>query len=329
MYKNKVKGEYSFFYMLGDSIEEKIIKKRGRKPKVKELIDGEMKTEKVLKKRGRKSKPKNEVLEKIPKKRGRKPKISNITTDHKEMEPVNNVILHLPINFNDNIENTPEPFDDSHLFSEVKANSKIIKEIKNNDLSNNLEKYIKEREEVYNQNNFIFLQYIESNKKNEWPKHTNYDCLWDSHPFDNIPFGIPIKKENNILYLFGNFCSPECAAAYCFSLNDNIWERYSLLNEIYGNNGPIRIANSKLLLKNFGGIYSIEEFRMLNINNCKKYKICLPPVLSLIPTLEETNIDINDNLILDKANMKKNNKYKLKRTKPINSKNSLENIMNS
>jgi len=312
--------------VLVSSTVTKVLKKRGRKPKV---IDSEVeiKTEKVLKKRGRKSKPKSYELEKVPKKRGRKPKISNVTTEHTEMEPLKNIILHLPINFDENIENTPKPFDESSLFSEVKINSKVLKETKNNDLSNNLEKYIKEREEVYNQNNFIFLQYIENNKKKEWPKHTNYDCLWDSHPFNNMPFGIPIKKDNNTLYLFGNFCSPECAAAYCFSLNDNIWERYSLLNEIYGRGAPIRIANSKLLLKNFGGIYSIDEFRILNINNCKKYKICLPPVLSLIPTLEETNIDINDNLILDKADMKKNNKYKLKRSKPINSKNSLENIM--
>ena len=313
--------------MTSDLNTEKVVKKRGRKPKIKEP---EIIKEKILKKRGRKSKPKDLNLEtdlqKTPKKRGRKPKINNINTEHTEMEPLKNVILHLPINFTENIENTPKPFDESNLFSEIKINNSI-KSVKNNDIHGNLEKYIKEREEVYNQNNLIFLQYIENNKKLEWPKHTNYNCLWDSFPFDNMPFGIPIKKENNILYLFGNFCSPECAAAYCFSSNDNIWERYSLLNEIYGINGPVKIANSKLLLKNFGGIYTIDEYRLLNINNCKKYKICLPPILSLIPTLEETNIDINDNLIFDKSDIKKNNKYKLKRSKPNNSKNSLETIM--
>ena len=55
--------------------------------------------------------------------------------------------------------------------------------------------------------------------------------------------------------MYGNFCSPECAAAYNFSMNDeNIWDRYSLLNEIYSCNKPIKIANSKLLLKNLGNI---------------------------------------------------------------------------
>ena len=65
------------------------------------------------------------------------------------------------------------------------------------------------------------------------PKSTNYDCLWDSYPFDNTPFGIPIKKNNNIVHMFGNFCSPECAAAYCFTINDNVWEKYSLINDIF------------------------------------------------------------------------------------------------
>ena len=128
--------------------------------------------------------------------------------------------------------------------------------------------------------------------------------------------------------MFGNFCSPECAAAHCFTMNDNVWEKYSLLNDIYGNNKPVRIANSKLLLKKFGGIYTINEFRSLNINNSKIYKLCLPPILSLIPTLEETNIDINDNIYFEKNELKKINKYKLQRNRRTNDTNSLENIMN-
>ena len=128
--------------------------------------------------------------------------------------------------------------------------------------------------------------------------------------------------------MFGNFCSPECAAAYCFTMNDNVWEKYSLLNEIYGKNKPVRIANSKLLLKKFGGIYNIDEFRSLNINNSKMYKLCLPPILSLIPTLEETNIDINDAIYFETSDLKKINKLKLQRNKQTNDTNSLENIMN-
>ena len=35
--------------------------------------------------------------------------------------------------------------------------------------------------------------------------------------------------------MFGNFCSPECAAGYNFSefKNNEVWEQYSLLNMLY------------------------------------------------------------------------------------------------
>ena len=64
------------------------------------------------------------------------------------------------------------------------------------------------------------------------------------------------------------------------------------------------------------------------INNSKSYNICLPPVISYIPLLEETIVDINENMLVNKINIKKINNYKLERTKPLNDKNTLENIMN-
>jgi hypothetical protein len=297
-------------------------KKRGRKPKI---VENKPESKRDGKSKQEKEKDKDEKKIKIPRKRGRKPKIEKIMNEPKEMESVSNIILHLPINFNKKT-NNPNAFENTQSFYEIQNNLKKMD--KNIESTVNLNDYIKERNEIYNQNNIIFLRYNESNKKNEWPKSTNYDCLWDSYPFSNIPFGIPIKKNKNVVHMFGNFCSPECAAAYCFTMNDNIWEKYSLLNDIYGKNKPIRIANSKLLLKKFGGIYTIDEFRSLNINNSKIYKVCLPPILSLIPTLEETNIDINDTLYFEKNELKKINKFKLQRTKQVNDTNSLENIMN-
>lgn len=79
------------------------IKKRGRKPKLKEdLILQE------LKKRGRKPKSKNpeELLPKVPKKRGRKPKDKYGIFPKKEENKLNNhlndnIILHLPIHTSD------------------------------------------------------------------------------------------------------------------------------------------------------------------------------------------------------------------------------------
>jgi hypothetical protein len=313
-------------------------KKRGRKPKLVKVnnMDGnETETPidppvKILKKRGRKAKISKELLIesnsenniKVHKKRGRKPKLS-ANKDIKIAENISNIILHLPIkNIDDTI--TPKPYDIVNSYTEFLHKKEPV----NNENIIDFNKYIKYREEIFNNKNILFYEYVYSNKKNIWPEKTNIDCLWDSYPFENTPFGIPIKKDNNKIYLFGNFCSPECAAAYCINSNDDVWERYSLLNELYGKDMPLKIANSKLLLKKFGGIYTIEEYRNLNINNSKSYSICLPPVISYIPLLEETIIDINENMLVSKVNIKKINNYKLQRSKPLNDKNTLENIMN-
>jgi hypothetical protein len=309
----------------------KVLKKRGRKPKdyIPEPID----EIKIKKKRGRKPKcektinENNDTIEnpviKVHKKRGRKPKLNKIQLENKNADNISNIILHLPIN--DNLTNLqPQAYDNVNVYKEFKQNPE--KNIEDTNIDFN--KYIKYREEIFNNKNILFYEFIYSNKKNKWPTKTNIDCLWDCHPFTNMPFGIPIKKENNKTYLFGNFCSPECAAAYCFDKNDNIWDKYSLLNELYSIDKPIKIANSKLLLKKFGGIYNIDEYRSLNINNSKTYSICLPPIISSIPTLEETIIDINEDMMITKNSVKKINKYKLKRSKPFNDKNTLENIMN-
>jgi hypothetical protein len=239
----------------------------------------------------------------------------------------------------------PEPFEDVTIqfsqYSETKLSKEPIKEIKNETTELALDKIIKERQsELHCQSHpstdkqsKIFMEFIEYNKSKKWPSSTNIDCLWDCHSFDTEPYGIPIQKINGVFHMFGNFCSPECAVAYNFELNQdsNVWERYSFLNYLYNDNEPIFIANSKLLLRRFGGRYSIEEYRKLNINK-KKYNIVLPPVISVIPTIEEINYDLfGDGLFsIDKDRIKKaTDDYKLKRTKPLpNYKNTLESCMN-
>ena len=308
---------------------EKKPKKRGRKPKNKVLEQSPVEEPviKVLKKRGRKAKVKEIVVEevKIPRKRGRKPKINKDNIEYQNKVISDNLILHLPIDFNNDEHLQPEPFDDYISYKKIETvydtDSQFINKI-------DFEEYIKSREIIINNSKDLFYEFIESNKKKKWPCYTNINCLWDCQPFENMPFGIPIKKTQNHIEMFGNFCIPECAAAYCFSLNDNVWERYSLLNELYSIDEPIKIANSKLLLKKFGGIYTISEYRNLNINNSKKYNICLPPILAYIPILEETVIDIDENILVNKDNIKKMNNYKLQRKKQVNDENSLENIMN-
>ena len=201
----------------------------------------------------------------------------------------------------------------------------LIEKISNN---RNKELYI---ESMENKATCIFVDFFESNKKLKLPEETNINCMWDFEPFDNQPYGIPIKKIDNIYYLFGNFSSPECAAAYLFDSkleSDVLWERYSMLNYLYSNNNEtIKLALPRLVLKKMGGTKTIEQFRAYNNSTLnKEYKLILPPVISIIPTLEEVLISSDKNSILNKnINMD----YKIQRNKPLpDYKNTLENCMN-
>ena len=89
-----------------------------------------------------------------------------------------------------------------------------------------------------------------------------------------------------------------------------------------------------MTLRKFGGNLSIDEYRSVNINYYKDYKITLPPMLSVIPTMEEKNIN-NDSVKeqkyvpLDGEKIKTADaQLRLKRNKPLpDFKNTLENCM--
>ena len=137
--------------------------------------------------------------------------------------------------------------------------------------------------------------------------------------------------------MYGNFCSPECSAAYIFDnkkyMND-CWEKYSMLNMIYGGTEPIKVAPSKICLKKFGGRLTITEFRNICTKLNKSYKVLLPPMISVLPMIEEINLNDDSNnidmFLLNKEQINKaNEEYRLRRNKPLpDSKNTLESCMN-
>ena len=70
--------------------------------------------------------------------------------------------------------------------------------------------------------------------------------------------------------------------------------KYSLLNHLYSiiEGNPdlnIKLASSRLALEVFGGHLTIEEFRKSNTIKNKNFKVVLPPMVSIIPSLEEVN----------------------------------------
>jgi len=358
-------------------------KKRGRKCKPK---DENIDVDKVQKKRGRKPKVKEvEENEKIPKKRGRKPKekiysVKELPKTFFEENKNETFILHLPIqsseknNCNSPVPNMNNPVNYS-IFNEELNNYKVNNNnllltqqdlldsfifdnepIDNNDSryklfeqygkneKNNIEKSemvaVKEDDEsktnkIIKKNlRNIMYEFMNANEDKTWPESTNTYCWWCCHPFNGPPCALPELYKKEKFYVSGCFCSFNCTASHNFSRNDdNMWERYSLLNLMYKklyNQKFIKInlAPPREILKIFGGYMSIEEFRDNSLKNEKIFTIVRPPLISIIPKIEEnisnSNKTTKNNFPLVNENIlnKTHSNLKLKRSKPITNPNS-------
>ena len=365
---------------------EKTLKKRGRKPKNKNIETNDLEQNivienkdelKVLKKRGRKPKIKTEEEEiKIPKKRGRKPKekvysVKELPKTFYEENKNETLILHLPIDVSSNEHkkiNQPLPVDNiqtnynlqesdtknenefnlltqMNLLESDKIKNEEIKknEKKNNDENLNQKPWnsnINNSNKVIKKNlRNILYQFIDSNKEKVWPESTNICCWWCCHNFQNTPCSLPYSYKKNKFYVKGIYCSFNCAASYNFNMNDNnIHERYSLLNLMYKKLYyrkfiKINLAPPRESLKMFGGYLDIEEFRNYCLENERIFNLIDPPLISIIPKIEESinqknmssglGIQINENIL-----QKTQDSLKLKRNKPIfNPNNSLQTFM--
>ena len=293
------------------------------------------------KKRGRKPKNKNPVQDtKTPKKRGRKPKniIDNINIkehliftsgdDTSNNYLNNNLILHLKINSNDisNIKTdtnlSPIPYNNDDTYSIIEMNpsypASSINEYQDNNCfqSKNkmtdikTDKFLEKYNKCFLKRNIYdtFTSFVYSNN-NIWPIQTDIHCLWCVNKFETIPCGVPIKYNDKKFSLKGCFCSFNCAASYIFDKDEyDKWEQYSLLNllysKIYKKTIKIKLAPEREVLKMFGGVLNIEEFRK-NFNDIDvQYKLNLPPLIAIVPKVEETKINnphnfvpINENLL--------------------------------
>ena len=237
----------------------------------------------------------------------------------------NNVLLNLNKNLKNNINNILAESDFSYD-SDKKNNKKRQIDV----LLQN--RYQKEKKLE------LLCQFKNYNKDKKWPSSTKVNCFWCCHEFNHTPWGIPLSYEDDTFKMFGIFCTPNCAASYLFQsfpYTENIWENYALLNllyfKIYGVNKKIIPAPSKICLKKFGGQMDIEEYRY-NLANETTYAIKFPPAISIIPIMEEVNlkkIQYQNNYIpVDKSRiLKANNQLRLKRSKPLNNKNTLDNCI--
>jgi hypothetical protein len=156
---------------------------------------------------------------------------------------------------------------------------------------------------------------------------TDISCWWCTEQFNSIPCFIPDKYESEKYHVFGCFCSYNCAAAYNIDMDDyKIWDRFSLIKrlhkEIYNNKEQLDVAPPRHCLQKFGGPLTLDEFRKSLIKNDKEYRFIMPPMVSIIPFIEQSIKDTGKWDKLKSSNPEDN--LVLKRTKPLpNAKNTL------
>jgi hypothetical protein len=123
-------------------------------------------------------------------------------------------------------------------------------------------------------------------------EQTDVACWWCSCEFKNVPCFLPDRFYNETYHVLGCFCSLNCASAYNLSINDyRVWERQSLINQMYKDmckeDNIITPAPKREVLKKYGGILTIEEYRHGFKYTDKEFRYLLPPLTPIIPIIEQ------------------------------------------
>lgn len=175
----------------------------------------------------------------------------------------------------------------------------------------------------------LLIQYKGIDEIRKIPEKSDAACFWCCHTFTNRPCVLPLNDHGEYLSVFGNFCSPECTMSYLFDSHQDShmrWEQLALLNRVYADSvgGRINPAPPRTVLKLFGGMYSIEEYRSLINKKMGRVDIHLPPMVSILATMDTKPIDFYDvsltknvmETVKERLN-KAEAVLKLRRTKPL------------
>lgn len=183
----------------------------------------------------------------------------------------------------------------------------------------------------------LMVLFQDSNRTQALPRKTDIACFWCCHSFSSQPVAIPSHILDEVWYMYGNFCSPECATAYLFKekVDSHVqWERYALLNSLYSEDAEvpvgaphgIRPAPPREVLRMFGGSMDISEYRAIVHEKRLRVDVLTPPMVSIIQTMDTKPIDFYDqnlknvfirNDIQHKYNAPGAQGLRLRRTKPI------------
>lgn len=183
--------------------------------------------------------------------------------------------------------------------------------------------------DYYNIKSPLLVQFKDSSEVKSIPLSTDVACFWCCHSFTNRPVILPMRDTGEHLEVTGNFCSPECACAYLFDMRQDShtrWEQLALLYRVYGEacQGKIHPSPSRSVLKLFGGNLSIQEYRSLIQSHKIRVDIHLPPMVSILATMDTKPIDFYDASLTKGATetiterlQKAEEVLRLRRTKPL------------
>ncbi len=290
-------------------------KRRGRKAKIETvnvITDPEINTvveEKIPKKRGRK--PKGGKV------------VNNVQNDNIISNIIPNIILHLKCsrqdidNCNENNQidtyqfNNTKNYDFNYLqLSNSVTNNNNISLINSDNIPNDIGDNTSDTTKMIWQK----LEKLSTSLHIDNICDKKSACFFCTCDFDNTPIYIPKFQLNNLFHVYGCFCSPECACAYLMN-EKNIdstcrFERYYLLNyiycKIYDYKKNIKPAPSPFyLLDKYYGTLSIQEYRKL----LKSERLLLVVDKPLVRSMPELHDDSDDYLLNAKGIPAAINKY--------------------
>ena len=295
-----------------DSSTEK--KRRGRKAKIETVsvvTEPEINTiveEKIPKKRGRK--PKGGKV------------VNNIQNDNIISNIIPNIILHLKCskqdinNCNENNQidtyqfNNTKNYDFNYLQLSNCVTNNIICSNNSDNITNSISDNTSDNTKMIWQK----LEKLSTSLHIDNICDKKSACFFCTCDFDNTPIYIPKFQLNNLFHVYGCFCSPECACAYLMN-EKNIdsacrFERYYLLNyiycKIYDYKKNIKPAPSPFyLLDKYYGTLSIQEYRKL----LKSERLLLVVDKPLVRSMPELHDDSDDYLLNAKGIPAAINKY--------------------
>lgn len=183
--------------------------------------------------------------------------------------------------------------------------------------------------DYYNLKSTLLVQFKDTSEVKTIPQTSDSACFWCCHTFTNRPVVLPTRDTGEHLQVVGNFCSPECACSYLFDIRQDShtrWEQLSLLYRVYGEacQGKIQPAPARNILKLFGGGLEIAEYRNLIRSHKVRVDVHLPPMVSILSTMDTKPIDFYDSSLTKGASetikeriQKAEEVLRLRRTKPL------------